>query len=61
MVHVFMKLLRTISLTKFCWLHIFAELTIVRSESAQSAEVMDDTQVVFSQEDENQRVECPVG
>jgi hypothetical protein len=47
-----MKLLRIICLTKFCWLHIFAELTIVISESAQSVEVMDDTHISYNQEDE---------
>jgi hypothetical protein len=33
-----MKLLRTVSMTNFCWLHIFAEITVVGSELSQSAE-----------------------
>jgi hypothetical protein len=50
MIHSFMKLSRTVSLTKFCWLYIFAELTTISLESEHSAEVMDDTLIVFSQE-----------
>jgi hypothetical protein len=49
----FYKIVEPVNLTRFCWLHIFAELTTHWSNQIiiEGREI-DDTQVFYSQEDE---------